>query len=338
MSRMLGLVVVLACCPRCLLGAGRVRPRRRARPTTERRRPQLRRTGSTGSDALGRPCRAPTRPRGFDAWSLHVSAAGTRRALSPGSGPERTSGGSSPTQSQRGRPARRGERARASRQDDRDGLARRPRQRRAYADSADQAAQALPRRVRHRRCKKTGPRRYSPATAEGASCIGCPSPVGGARRCDGSSTTSSTTSSPSAAVPGGHCRACAEVAMSPTSSGWPATRRPTAAFHTCRGACCGVSGEPGNGGAILAPPALPWSDGRRIQIKHVPEETHAVLTRRAAAAHQSLQEYLLAKLIEDAAHPDERRDLRRDRARVRARGRRPQLVLQEIADIDPRGP
>ena len=38
-----------------------------------------------------------------------------------------------------------------------------------------------------------------------------------------------------------------------------------------------------------------------IQIKHVPEETHAVLTRRAAAAHQSLQEYLLAKLIHDAA-------------------------------------
>ena len=50
-----------------------------------------------------------------------------------------------------------------------------------------------------------------------------------------------------------------------------------------------------------------------IQIKHVPEETHAVLTRRAAAAHQSLQEYLLAKLIEEAAQPDERRDLRRDR-------------------------
>jgi hypothetical protein len=38
-----------------------------------------------------------------------------------------------------------------------------------------------------------------------------------------------------------------------------------------------------------------------IQIKHVPEETHAVLTRRAAAAGQSLQQYLLAKLIEDAA-------------------------------------
>jgi antitoxin FitA len=40
-----------------------------------------------------------------------------------------------------------------------------------------------------------------------------------------------------------------------------------------------------------------------IQIKHVPEETHAVLRRRAAAAHQSLQEYLLAKLVQDAATP-----------------------------------
>jgi antitoxin FitA len=40
-----------------------------------------------------------------------------------------------------------------------------------------------------------------------------------------------------------------------------------------------------------------------VQIKDVPEETHAVLRRRAAAAHQSLQEYLLAKLIEDASRP-----------------------------------
>ena len=40
-----------------------------------------------------------------------------------------------------------------------------------------------------------------------------------------------------------------------------------------------------------------------IQIKHVPAETHAVLRRRAAEAHQSLQEYLLGKLIEDAATP-----------------------------------
>ena len=37
-----------------------------------------------------------------------------------------------------------------------------------------------------------------------------------------------------------------------------------------------------------------------VQIKNVPERTHAVLRRRAAAAHQSLQEYLRAQLIEQA--------------------------------------
>ncbi|HKX67808.1 MAG TPA: hypothetical protein VJN29_11335 [Intrasporangium sp.] len=40
-----------------------------------------------------------------------------------------------------------------------------------------------------------------------------------------------------------------------------------------------------------------------IQIKDVPEETHAVLRQRAAAAHQSLQEYLRSKLIAEAAKP-----------------------------------
>jgi plasmid stability protein len=40
-----------------------------------------------------------------------------------------------------------------------------------------------------------------------------------------------------------------------------------------------------------------------VQIKDVPEETHAVLRRRAAAAHKSLQEYLRSWLIEEAKHP-----------------------------------
>jgi plasmid stability protein len=40
-----------------------------------------------------------------------------------------------------------------------------------------------------------------------------------------------------------------------------------------------------------------------VQIKNVPRETHAVLRRRAAAAHQSLQEYLLKKLIDEASRP-----------------------------------
>lgn len=37
-----------------------------------------------------------------------------------------------------------------------------------------------------------------------------------------------------------------------------------------------------------------------IQVKHVPDETHRVLRRRAAAANQSLQEYLLSRLVADA--------------------------------------
>jgi plasmid stability protein len=37
-----------------------------------------------------------------------------------------------------------------------------------------------------------------------------------------------------------------------------------------------------------------------VQIKNVPDETLAVLKQRAARAHQSLQEYLLAGLIAQA--------------------------------------
>ncbi len=40
-----------------------------------------------------------------------------------------------------------------------------------------------------------------------------------------------------------------------------------------------------------------------VQIKNVPAETHAVMRRRAAAANQSLQEYLLSRLIEEASTP-----------------------------------
>ena len=38
-------------------------------------------------------------------------------------------------------------------------------------------------------------------------------------------------------------------------------------------------------------------------MKDVPERTHAILRQRAAAAHQSLQEYLRARLIQDADEP-----------------------------------
>ena len=40
-----------------------------------------------------------------------------------------------------------------------------------------------------------------------------------------------------------------------------------------------------------------------IKITGVPERTYAVLQERAAAAHQSLQEYLLQYLIEVADRP-----------------------------------
>ena len=40
-----------------------------------------------------------------------------------------------------------------------------------------------------------------------------------------------------------------------------------------------------------------------VQIKHVPDDVHSVLRRRAADAGQSLQEYLLSRLIEDARTP-----------------------------------
>jgi hypothetical protein len=55
-----------------------------------------------------------------------------------------------------------------------------------------------------------------------------------------------------------------------------------------------------------------------IQIKGVPEEVHAVLRRRAASARQSLQEYLLSRLIEEASRPTLEEVL--DRAGGRAGG------------------
>jgi plasmid stability protein len=40
-----------------------------------------------------------------------------------------------------------------------------------------------------------------------------------------------------------------------------------------------------------------------IQVKDVPDDVHATLRRRAAVAGQSLQEYLLARLVDDASTP-----------------------------------
>lgn len=61
-----------------------------------------------------------------------------------------------------------------------------------------------------------------------------------------------------------------------------------------------------------------------IQIKDVPESTHSILRSRAAAAHQSLQEYLRSRLIEEAAQPTLEEVL--DRAGGRAGG---SLALDE---------
>ena len=58
-----------------------------------------------------------------------------------------------------------------------------------------------------------------------------------------------------------------------------------------------------------------------IQVKDVPDDVHATLRRRAAAAGMSLQEYLLGRLIEDAHSPTLDEVL--DRAGGRAGGRAP---------------
>ncbi len=55
-----------------------------------------------------------------------------------------------------------------------------------------------------------------------------------------------------------------------------------------------------------------------VQIKNVPADVHVVLRRRAAAAGQSLQEYLLAQLKQQAK--EETLDEVLDRAGERAGG------------------
>jgi hypothetical protein len=70
-----------------------------------------------------------------------------------------------------------------------------------------------------------------------------------------------------------------------------------------------------------------------IQIKHVPEETHAVLKRRAAAAHQSLQEYLQATLTQDAARRTNAEILDEIEARFEREGGGLHLSPQEVADV-----
>jgi plasmid stability protein len=67
---------------------------------------------------------------------------------------------------------------------------------------------------------------------------------------------------------------------------------------------------------------------KSIQIKDVPDETHAVLRRRAAAARQSLQEYLRSRLIAEASAPTVEEVL--ERAGGRAGGSVPFAAATEL--------
>ena len=73
-----------------------------------------------------------------------------------------------------------------------------------------------------------------------------------------------------------------------------------------------------------------------VQIKDVPEETHRVLKVRAAQAHQSLQEYLRAKLIRDAAAPTVAEVLARAGSRTGGRVSFEDAVALVRADRDDR--
>lgn len=49
--------------------------------------------------------------------------------------------------------------------------------------------------------------------------------------------------------------------------------------------------------------ALTFEAMPSVQVKDVPDDVHATLRRRAAIAGQSLQEYLLGRLIDEARSP-----------------------------------
>lgn len=73
-----------------------------------------------------------------------------------------------------------------------------------------------------------------------------------------------------------------------------------------------------------------------IQVKNVPEEVHAVLRRRAAERGQSLQEYLLALLSEEARTPAIAEVLERVGHRTGGRVTRQDAVDAVRADRDSR--
>jgi len=58
-----------------------------------------------------------------------------------------------------------------------------------------------------------------------------------------------------------------------------------------------------------------------VQVKDVPVDVHTTLRLRAAAAGKSLQEYLLARLVEDASTPTVDEVLERAGGRAGGRAR-----------------
>lgn len=73
-----------------------------------------------------------------------------------------------------------------------------------------------------------------------------------------------------------------------------------------------------------------------IQVKDVPSEVHATLRKRAAAAGMSLQEYLLAHLVEEAATPTLDEVLQRAGQRAGGRITSREAVKAVRADRDSR--
>jgi antitoxin FitA len=69
-----------------------------------------------------------------------------------------------------------------------------------------------------------------------------------------------------------------------------------------------------------------------IQVKDVPDDVHATLRSRAAAARMSLQEYLLARLIDEAHAPTLEEVLAR--AGGRAGGQAPLRMAAKVVRSD----
>lgn len=68
---------------------------------------------------------------------------------------------------------------------------------------------------------------------------------------------------------------------------------------------------------------------KNIQIRNVPDRTHAVLRRRAEAAGMSLQEYLLSMINEAASKPTVEEVLRRAAGRSKGKFR----LRDAVADL-----